>query len=79
MIAAPTFALDQANAAHRGPTLAVRQRAQLLGDPVPAHFQTPVVFVHLFGVVVRDTGEVARDRGGEEFAHLLLTPSPGCP
>jgi len=56
----------------RARTLNVGQRAQLLGDPVPAHIQVLVVFIDLFRVVVHDTGEVARGRGGEQLPHLLL-------
>jgi hypothetical protein len=31
-----------------------------------------VVFVDPLGVVVNDTGEAARDRGGEELPHRLV-------
>jgi hypothetical protein len=41
----PAFALARADAAQGAPTRGVGHGAQLLGDPVPAYFQTSVVLV----------------------------------
>jgi hypothetical protein len=64
----PALTPDQADAAQSHPTPRVGQGAQLLSDPVAAHFQAPVVLVGLLGVVVHDSGEATRGRGGEELS-----------
>jgi lysophospholipase L1-like esterase len=72
LIAAPTLALDEADAALCTSTRRFGQRAEFLGDPVTAHFQTPVIVVGFLDVIMGDTGKAAGTRRGEDVLDLVM-------